>query len=97
MCSTPADDNTMAAECRNFQAEASFENKNKLTVCSTPDRGLCVVIDRTDPDVPLVVVHALADKDNRVSPDGTHKVLPMQSKCYLYPLKGHATDGVMTW
>jgi hypothetical protein len=92
MRTTPADNHTMAAECRNFQAEAIFENKNKLTACSTPDRALCIVIDRTDPNVPLVVVHALVDKDNKVSPDGTHKVLPMQSKCYLYPLRGAATD-----
>ena len=97
MCTTPADDHTMAAECRNLQAEASFENNNKLTACSIPDRALCLVIDRTNPDVPLVVVHVLADKDNKVSPDGAHKVLPMQSKCYVYPLRGSATDGVITW
>jgi len=97
MCTTPANDRTMAADCRNFQAEAVFENKNKLTVCATPDRALCIVIDRTNPDVPLVVVHVLADKDNKVSPDGTRKVLLMQSKCYLYQLRESATDGVMTW
>jgi hypothetical protein len=87
----------MAADCRNVRAEASFENnKSKLTVCST-DRTLCVVIDRTNRDVPLVVLHMLVDKDDKVSPDGTRKVLPMLSKCYLYPLRGSATDGVMTW
>jgi len=97
MCTTPADAHTYAADCQNVQAEGAFENnKNKLTVC-TMDRTICVVIDRTDRDVPLVVLHMLLDKDDRVSPDGTRKVMAMQSKCFLYPLRGSATDGVMTW
>ena len=33
----------------------------------------------------------------RFRSDGSLKVLPIQSKCYMYPLRGVATDGVMTW